>query len=107
MEAENKTKAKKFIEKVIEHLNPVIKTDEDFTKYATSQWMKLLASKSSLCSSDLDKLEELIKCVIQSSMEWKENQLTDKVYDILTKTQPRQVLPLTTIERIVEQLKGE
>ena len=42
-----------------------------------------------------------------SAILWKEKQMLDKVYDILTKTQPRQVLPLTTIERIIEQLKGE
>jgi len=75
METQNETKVKKFFQKVMEHLNPVIKTDEDFTKYATSQWMKLLASKSSLCSSDLDKLRELIKDVIQSTMQWKDEQI--------------------------------
>ena len=74
METKNETKAK-FIQKVMEHLNPDIKTDEDFTKYATSQWMKLLASKSNLCSSDLDKMEELIKSVIQSSIDWKDKQI--------------------------------
>ena len=78
METQNETKAKKFIQKVMEHLNPDIKTDEDFTKYATSQWIRLFASKSNLCSSDLDKLEECIKYIIQSSIEWKEQQMIEK-----------------------------
>jgi len=73
-EIKAKKNKKKFIQKVMEHLNPVLKTDEDFTKYATSQWIGLLASKSNLCSSDLDKFEELIKGIIQSTMQWKDEQ---------------------------------
>ena len=57
------------------------------------------------CANELNLIQAYNAAL--EAMEWKQDQLIDKVYDILTKTQPRQVLPLTTIERIIEQLKGE
>lgn len=52
--------------------------DKEYIEHATSEWMKLFKTKSNLSKSDLDSLEECIRYVIESTLQWAERNSTKR-----------------------------
>lgn len=81
-------------------------TNQEYIKYATDEWMGLVEKKSKLSKQDLYTMETLIAYIIESALQFKEQQLIDEACKWLTENDSYAIPTNLQVDRLREHLNN-